>query len=166
MRYTALRISDAATLERDRVQNGQILLHTKKTGGTVFLPIPDELQRALDALPSPRGVTAPPRYFLWNGRMSRATHVRIIQRMLHSVFTSAGVERAHAHRFRHTLATEILARGGTEQDCADVLGISASVVRKHYAKWSQARQQRITSLFQAIYPGTYSAHGEKGTIIN
>ena len=130
------------------------------------MPIPDELQRALDALRSPRGVIAPPRYFLWNGRMSRGTHVRIIQRMLHSVFTGAGVERAHAHRFRHTLATEILARGGTEQDCADVLGISASVVRKHYAKWSQAREQRITSLFQAIYPGTFSAHGAKGTIIN
>jgi hypothetical protein len=32
MRYTALRILDVATLERDRVQNGQILPHTKKTG--------------------------------------------------------------------------------------------------------------------------------------
>jgi integrase len=86
--------------------------------------------------------------------------------MLHSVFTRAGVEGAHAHRFRHTLATEVLARGGTEQDCADILGISPSVVRKRYAKWSQARQQRITKLFEAIYPGTYLAHDEKGTVIN
>jgi len=34
-----------ATLERKRIQNGKILLYTRKTGGTVFLPIPDELQR-------------------------------------------------------------------------------------------------------------------------
>lgn len=37
---------------------------------------------------------------------------------------------AHAHRFRHMLATEILARSGTEPDCADILGVSRSVVRE------------------------------------
>ncbi|MGA2120055.1 MAG: hypothetical protein ABSH56_35630 [Bryobacteraceae bacterium] len=76
------------------------------------------------------------------------------------------VEGAHAHRFRHTLATEILARGGSEQDAADILGISAAVVRKHYAKWSQARQQRITRIFEAVYAGTYLVHEEKGPLIN
>ena len=40
LRYTGLRISDVATLGRDRVKGGEILLHTQKTGGTVFLPIP------------------------------------------------------------------------------------------------------------------------------
>jgi integrase len=60
------------------------------------------------------------------------------------------IEGAHAHRFRHTLATEILRAGRSEQDAADILGISAAIVRKHYSKWSQARQQRITRLFQAI----------------
>jgi hypothetical protein len=32
--------------------------------------------------------------------------------------------------------------GATEQEVADVLGNSAEIVRKHYAKWSQARQKR------------------------
>jgi site-specific recombinase XerD len=41
LRYTGLRISDLATLERKRIQNGKILLYTQKTGGTVFLPIPE-----------------------------------------------------------------------------------------------------------------------------
>ena len=93
--------------------------------------------------------------------MSERALVSVVARTLRAVFKRAGVEGAHAHRFRHTLATEILARGGAEQDYADVLGISASVVRKHSAKWSQARQQRITNLFRAIYPGTICAHDAK-----
>ena len=166
LRYTGLRISDVATLGRDRVQAGQILLHTQKTGGTVFLPIPGELQTALDALPCPRGAGDSPGYFFWNGIASRRAVVGIAERTLAAVFQRSAVAGAHAHRFRHTLATEILARGGTEQDVADILGISAAVVRKHYAKWSQARQQRIARLFEAVYPGTYLAREEKGPVVN
>jgi hypothetical protein len=40
------------------------------------------------------------------------------------------------------------------------------VVRKHYAKWSQARQQRITNLFHAIHPGTIWTHDAKTPAIN
>ena len=166
LRYTGLRISDVATLERGRIQAGQVLLQTQKTGGTVFLPVPAELQAALDALPLPRGVAGQTRWFFWNGVTSRRAVVGIAERTLAAVFAKSKVEGAHAHRFRHTLATEILARGGTEQDVADILGISAAVVRKHYAKWSQARQQRITRLFEAVYPGTYVVHEEKGPVVN
>jgi len=93
--------------------------------------------------------------------------VGIAERTLASVFKRSGVAGAHAHRFRHTLATDILARGGTKQDVADILGISPAIVRKHYAKWSQARQQqRISRLFEAVYPGTYLVREEKGPLVN
>ena len=166
MRYAGLRISDVATLERSRVAGGQILLHTQKTGGMVFLPIPAELQAALDALPIPRGIVAESRCYFWNGITSRRALVGIAERAMAAVFKKSKVEGAHAHRFRHTLATEILASGGSEQDVADILGISAAVVRKHYAKWSQIRQQRITRLFEAVFPGTYVVHKEKGPVVN
>ena len=39
LRYTGLRISDVATLERRRVRNGHVILHTQKTGGLVLLEI-------------------------------------------------------------------------------------------------------------------------------
>jgi integrase len=42
------------------------------------------------------------------------------------------VPRAHAHRFRHTLATEILENGGSIEDAAEVLGNSPNIIRKHY----------------------------------
>lgn len=95
------------------------------------------------------------RWSFWNGITSRRAVVGIAERTLAAVFKKSKVEGAHAHRFRHTLATEILARGGTEQDAADILGTSAAVVRKHYAKWSQAR------LFEAVYPGTYLVHEKR-----
>jgi integrase len=117
----------------------------------VFLPIPDELKQALEELPHPRGAGETPEYFFWNGIASRRAVVGIAERTMTAVFKKASVPNAHAHRFRHTLATEVLARGGTEQDVADILGISAHIVRKHYAKWSHARQQRITRLFAAVW---------------
>jgi len=165
LRYTGLRISDVATLGRDRIHHGQILLHTQKTGGMVFLPVKAELQAALDALPAPRGAEREPRYYFWNGVCSRRCVVGMAERTMAAVFAKSGVSKAHAHRFRHTLATDILAGGGTEQDVADILGISANVVRKHYAKWSPARQERITRLMGALEFGTNLVH-EKNRACN
>jgi hypothetical protein len=39
--------------------------------------------------------------------------------------------------------TELLGNGGSFEDVADILGNSPEIVRKHYAKWSPARQNRI-----------------------
>lgn len=161
LRHTGLRITDAITLARDRIRDGELLLHTQKTGGTVRLPVAPELQAALDALPVPRGAGESPRYFFWNGIASKRAIKGIAERTLATVFQKSKVEKAHAHRFRHTLATEILSRGGTEQDAADVLGISPAIVRKHYGKWSPARQDRIASIMKAVQSGTSVARVEK-----
>ena len=169
LRYTALRISDVAMLAKDRVRNGQVLLHTQKTGELVFLPVPPELQAALDSLPLPRdqqGRTRDSGYFFWNGVTSQRAAVGMAERTMAAVFKESGVPRAHAHRFRHTLATSILATGGTLSDVADVLGIGEHVARKHYKKWNQARQERISALMQAVHRGTFVAHTEKGAVIN
>jgi site-specific recombinase XerD len=160
LRYTGLRISDAATLRKDRIQNGRIFLHTKKTGGMVFLPVPKQLEEALNALPPPRGAGEHPRCYFWNEISSRRCVLNSADRMLRTVFKRAGVKGAHPHKFRHTLATELLARGYTEQDVADILGISPAVVRQHYAKWSQSRQERIDEAMRSLHelwgavPGT------------
>jgi hypothetical protein len=39
-------------------------------------------------------------------------------------------------------------------DVADVLGISENVARKHYAKWSPARQERISGIMRRVFTGT------------
>jgi integrase len=77
----------------------------------------------------------------------------VVERCLRSVFRKSGVPRAHAHRFRHTLATELLARGASFEDVADVLGNSPEIVRKHYAKWSPTRQARLDELMSLVHAG-------------
>ena len=167
MRYAGLRISDVATLERSRIRDGHILLHTQKTGGLVLLPIPSELEEALVSLPLPRGSDQGCPYCFWNGLTSRRSVVGIAERTLAAVFRESGVASARAHRFRHTLATDLLVKGGTEQDVADILGISPAIVRKHYAKWTSARQERILTLMKQVYGvGTFSAQIEKMSVIH
>ncbi|MBI3896085.1 MAG: tyrosine-type recombinase/integrase [Acidobacteria bacterium] len=148
MRHTGLRISDVLFLRKDQVRDGVVQLFTKKTGGHVLLPVPRELRDALDALPLPHGAKRETGYFFWNGHSKPKAILNNSERLLLSVFNKSGVRDAHAHRFRHTLATDLLGRGASEQDVADVLGISPTIVRKHYGKWSQARQNRIFELMR------------------
>ena len=155
MRYTALRISDVMTLARSRIREGMIHLHTQKTSAVVRLPIPLALQQALDELPVPKGSRTGCPYFFWNGHTSRRQIVTMGHKTLSAVFRKARVADATSHRFRHTLATEILSKGGTIQDVADVLGISAHVADRHYAKWSQARDERIVRIMEQVHGRVY-----------
>ncbi len=149
LRYTALRIADVALLRRDRIRDGQINVRTMKTGHCVRLPVHPEVQAALDILPMPRGGDSG--YFFWSGNGSPDSMVRAAERTLTAVFTASKVTHAHAHRFRHTLATELLEQSWTYEDVADVLGNSAAIVRKHYAKWSKGRQNRLTQMMESIF---------------
>jgi integrase len=166
MRYTGLRIGDVAMLAKDRISRDgarwRIFLHTEKTGKPVFLPIPDELRLALNAVPTPRGGAPNCRYFFWNGATSERAVKGIAERTLATVFEAANVERAHAHRFRHTLATELLGAGASFEEVADILGNSPEIVRKHYAKWSTARQARIDNLMDRVW--AQSGHTKKRSL--
>jgi integrase len=157
LRYTALRIGDVATLAKDRIRAGEIYLRTTKAGKVVKLPVHPELQAALEVLPEPRGSAGESRYFFWSGNGVRRTAVRNATQSLTRVFRRSGVAGSHAHRFRHTLATEILENGGTFEEAADVLGNSPDIVRKYYAKWSSRRQERISTLMGRIF-GTSVVH--------
>lgn len=154
LRYTALRIGDVSMLARDRIsQDGdrwRIFLRTEKSGQPVFLPVPPDMKAALDAVPAP--LRSPEsRYFFWNGVGKPKTHKAHVDRSLRAVFRASGVVNAHAHRFRHTLATELLGRGASFEEVADVLGNSPEIVRRHYGKWSIARQNRIDALMERVY---------------
>jgi integrase/recombinase XerD len=77
---------------------------------------------------------------------SRRAVIGIAERTMSAVFKKSGVKNAGSHRFRHTLATRLLGRGASFEDIADILGNTPEIVRKHYAKWSKGRQDRIDSL--------------------
>lgn len=172
---TALRVSDVALPARGRVRDGRIVLHTLKTGDLVSLPVSlpiwRETQETLDALPAPRGTEDGGSCLFWNGTMSKRAAVGTAQRTLAAVFKASGVLKAHAHRFRHTLATRLLEDGASFEEVADILGNSPAIVRKHYAKWSKGRQERIDRLMEgqrntaAIF-GTSLVHEKTAAVIN
>jgi site-specific recombinase XerD len=163
LRYTALRISDIATLAKDRVRNGEVYLRTMKNGKVVKLPVPAELQKTLDIVPVPRGASGACRYFFWSGNGTTRAAVRDATRTLAAVFKASRVTGAHAHRFRHTLATELLEAGASLEDVAEILGNSPNIIRKHYAKWSRLRQERISSLMRSVF-GTNLVHEEIASV--
>jgi site-specific recombinase XerD len=157
LRYTALRIGDVSMLAKDRISRDgvrwRIFLRTEKSGQPVFLPVPPDMKAALDCVPAPVS-NVHSNCFFWNGTGKPKTHKAHVDRCLRAVFKESGVQGAHAHRFRHTLATELLGRGASFEDVADILGNSPQIVRKHYGKWSPARQSRIDDLMQRVYVGT------------
>jgi len=54
-----------------------------------------------------------------------------------AVFKRSGVERAHPHHFRHTLASELLGEGG-DIDKVTILADSPTTIRRYYAKWTRS----------------------------
>lgn len=155
LRYTALRIGDVAVLRRDRItmENGRwvIFVRATKNNKPVFLPIPRELKEALDDVPIPREAASGCPYYFWSGNSKVRSISGMVGECVSAVFKRSGVKKAHAHRFRHTLATELLAAGATFEEVADVLGDSVEVIKKHYAKWSPARQARVTDLMSRVH---------------
>jgi integrase len=177
LQFAALRVSDVATLRRDAVtwdkekSTWRIYLRTLKTGHRVFLPIPPFVKYALDAVPLPRGAALDCPYFFWNGHTALRAVVGIAERTLAAVFEKSGVKKAHAHRFRHTLATRLLGRGVPIERVADILGNSPAVVRKHYAKWSPERQDGVDAAMMdyhaslsATAPVTLQSHKNSGAV--
>jgi len=152
LRFTALRISDVATLEKSRVRDGEIFVRTAKNGKPVRLPVHADLQAALDALPLPRAAKGPDcPYFFWSGNGARLGVIDKLTKTVKAAFVASGVPGACTHRFRHTLATEMLEMGATFEEVADVLGDSPAIIRKHYAKWSAGRQARISDLLARLW---------------
>ncbi|MGP8247083.1 MAG: tyrosine-type recombinase/integrase [Bryobacteraceae bacterium] len=175
LRHTALRVSDVCTLRKDAVSwdseknTWRVFLYTQKTGDPVFLPIPESMKLVLDALPAPRNAPQDYAYYFWNGQSSRRALVGIAERTLSAVFRKSGVKDAHAHHYRHTLATRLLEQGATFEEVADILGNSPEVVRKHYGKWSKGRQANIDRPMMAHFqtaavtnPVTRQSHEKMG----
>ena len=109
-------------------------------------------------------------YFFWSGNGSRRAWIRDVSRTMKTVYDASGVPGACSHRFRHTLATEVLELGGTLEEAADILGDSVEIIRKHYAKWSSGRQARITDLLARIWhakkPGPQTTDNKEQKLVD
>jgi integrase/recombinase XerD len=148
LRYSGLRIRDAATLRRERLQNGKLLLYMQKTGVPVFVPLPPYVVAALDETPNVH-----PSYVFWSGNGLPKTTVADWQRSLRKLFEVANVNGGHAHRFRDTFAVELLLAGVPIDQVSILLGHSSvKITEKSYAPWVKARQEQLEAAVMKAWP--------------
>ncbi len=71
LRYSGLRMQDAACLERARLKDGKLFLYTQKTGTPVYCPLPPAVTAALGGVSNDH-----PDYVFWDGKSERETTVK------------------------------------------------------------------------------------------
>jgi integrase len=143
LRWSGLRINDAAKLERTALTNaGALRLYMQKTGEPVYVPLPPQLVALLHQLPNPGN----PRYFFWNGTSDAASPGKRWCGTLKRIFKAAGLPTVTPHQLRDTFAVEMLLAGVPIDVVSILLGHSSvRITEKHYLPWVHARQLQLTA---------------------
>jgi integrase len=89
-------------------------------------------------------------FYFWsgNGKISSAVSDwhRTIERL------AKGLPfRVHAHRFRHTIAAELISAGTPIAQLAAILGNTPSIVEKTYAQFIEQRQKTLAKAVEMIW---------------
>ena len=140
LRWSGLRISDAAKLERSKLTDkGALHLYTQKTGQPVYVPLPPHVVKMLRKIHNEN-----PRYFFWNGTSDDDSPGKRWWSTLKKIFKAAKVPEAYPHMLRDTFAVEMLVAGVALDQVSILLGHSSvKITEKHYAPWVKARQQQL-----------------------
>ena len=150
LRWSGLRISDAAKLERSKLtDDGKLFLYTQKTGQPVYVPLPPSVTKTLRELPNLEN----PRYFFWNGISAAETPGKEWWRTLKKIFKPAGIPNARPHMLRDTFAVEMLLAGATIDQVSILLGHSSvKITEKHYLPWVKERQEKLDEAVEKAWP--------------
>jgi site-specific recombinase XerD len=159
MRYAGLRISDVVTLSKDHIRGSRLEKRAVKNHRMIRVELPPIVLTALEVLPHPKAAPQENRLFFSKDDAILRSQVKGAWRTLSAVFELSGVKEAKPHRFRHTLASELLAKGGTLEEVAAILGDSSATIRRYYAKWTEEYQSRQDALIRKIH-GTNLAQAE------
>jgi integrase/recombinase XerD len=150
LRWTALRGSDAVSVtfgefHFDRKEMERL---TQKRRKKVIVPLHTELLFALETEIERRAPKASDRVLLNPTTGEPMTRPRLYERMK-ALGLRAGVLRVHPHRFRDTLAVDMLARGARPYDVAKVLGDTIDTIEKHYSPFVQELRDRVRRILEA-----------------
>jgi integrase/recombinase XerD len=159
MRWSGLRIRDAVTLERSRLDGDNLLLYQAKTRTPVYVPLPPDVAEMLRTVPP--GARPNPRYFFWTGNGHPKSAVADWQRSYRRLFDLAEIKkpdgtrkRCFPHMFRDTFAVEMLLAGVPLEQVSILLGHkSVKITEKHYAPWVKARQEQLEQSVRKAWGG-------------
>jgi integrase len=151
LRRTGLRGSDVVALTWADVdfEAKEIVRVTQKRGKRVVVPIQTELLFVLEAERDSRKPQPWDRVLLNPETGTPLTRPRLYERMM-ALGRRAGVANSNPHRFRDTLAVELLYQGATPYDVAKVLGDTIETVEKHYAPFVPELRERVRRIMESV----------------
>ncbi|MDO8430781.1 MAG: site-specific integrase [Candidatus Binatus sp.] len=145
LRYSGLRIGDCVGLKKENLENDRLFLRTQKSGESVYVPLPKVTVAALKKIENGG------EHFFWTGNGLRKSAVADWQRSLRRVFEDAKIT-GNAHMFRHTFATDLLARGVPIEDVAILLGHATPIITaKYYSHFVKERRERLEDRVRALW---------------
>jgi integrase len=146
LRHTGLRIGDASLLKITQFADGRIYLYTTKAGTPVSILIPETLATLLKKIPPKGG------YFFLRGESTHPhTASDLWRKRIKAICKEVGIVPDHPHRFRHSLAADLLMKGASVEDVAAILGNSPAIVQKHYSQWIAGRQTRLDDFMKSTW---------------
>jgi site-specific recombinase XerD len=160
MRHAGLRISDVVTLSRDHIKSNRLEKRSVKNHKWIRVELPPAVLEALDLLPPPKAASRDNKRYFYSDTTGLRSLVKGAWRTMDAVFKRSGVEGAHPHRFRHTLASELLGKGGSIEKVAGILADNEATVRRYYAKWTPEFQSLQDDLIRKTH-GTDLAQTEE-----
>ena len=137
--YSGLRISDAAKLERSRLDpDGRLLIRIMKTGSPLYIRLPESVVKALAALPVESA-----QFFFWSGRGKITTMTGSMRRTMDVLKKLTGIN-VHPHRFRDTFAVRLLENDVPIRTVQLLLGhTSVRTTERHYAHFVRSQQKLL-----------------------
>jgi integrase len=146
MRYSEIRISDAAMFRRGQLKDGKLFLRQQKIKQPVWVPLP---KKVIDAL---KVCDEGNEHFFYKGIGKLKSCVTEWQQRLKLVYELAGVLGGHSHRLRDTFSVDLLTKGVPLETVSRLLGhTSIKTTEKHYAPWVKSRQHAL----EAAVKGTW-----------
>jgi integrase len=150
LRYTGLRGFDAVDLRWSEIDLKDRMLSrvTHKRGKPVWIPISAELLFALETEHARRS-PVPDEHVLLNPETEAPMTRPGLYRRIQSLGRRASVAKAHPHRFRDTLAVDLLLKGATAYDVAKTLGDTVAVVEMYYAPYVKELRERTRRIMES-----------------
>ena len=134
--------------------------YRKKTGNPVYVAIPHHAAEAVLAIPPMTEM-----YFFWSGNGRPEKAVRGWRRSLEHDYNAADLKRngkelrAHTHMLRRTFAIENLNAGASLEDVSLLLAHhSIKITERHYLRFDQRRQERLTRAAMVDFEQTEAPH--------